>query len=183
VQRRDLITGMIGLLAAGAALRSETVTTGGGDDPAGIYSTDESVATTLPVSGAAGVSQPWLARLAIPDPVAPGDILEVDAQARVTSELNYNVGVGYHLWAFVVGASTGKWWRISPLNGDNVNLARHHMPLHCDAVWTVPADWPAGGCPAIVYRGDAHSTAWQPGHKITNDHGYGLIKGWAPTPQ
>lgn len=146
--------------------------------PVGHYSTDEDIAEYLWVKGGSNISQRWLLRLNHADMVAePGDVFYVEARSRITSEHNYNIGVGSHLHVFDVdgGGSAGQWWRISPYAGDNVNLARHHMPLHCTAVWQVPEDWPAGHHPAFVYLGDAHSTAWQSSHKIAVDHGYGLM--------
>lgn len=142
---------------------------------AGLYSTDVAIATGLPINGAAGVKQPWIARLTVPPVMAPGDIIKVEAQARVTNDIGYNTGVGYHLHAFIVGQSSGTWWRISPFNGDNVNTQRHHMPLHCDAAWEIPATWPVGAQVAVVFKGDAHSTLWQAGDEITVDHGYTLL--------
>jgi hypothetical protein len=143
-----------------------------GHKPQNLVSTNERIAVELPVSGAAGVSQPWLMRLIVPWGLTAGDILRVGARSRVTNDEGYNIGVGYHLHAFVVGQSTGTWWKISDFNGDNVDAQRHHMPLHCSGVWQVPPEWPAGAQAAIVYKGDAHSTAWTPDDEIIVDNGY-----------
>jgi hypothetical protein len=152
------------------------IATNPGQRPVRLYSTDETIATYLWVKGGSNISQKWLLRLWEPTfTVAPGDVVRVEARSRVTSEHVYNIGVGSHLHVYDVdgGGSAGPWERISPYAGDNVEINRHHMPLHCTGVWRVPDTWPAGHRPAFVYLGDAHSTEWKSGHKITVDHGYG----------
>lgn len=120
--------------------------------------------------------------------VEPGDTLDIDADARVTNDLGYNIGVGWHLWMYDYNnplKTNGPWWRISALSGENVTANMHHMPLHLSTLFTMPADWPSGHRPVIVFRADAHSTAWQSGDTLTVDAGYGqlIVRRWAtPAP-
>ncbi|MFJ9662858.1 hypothetical protein ACIRPR_33525 [Streptomyces griseoflavus] len=119
--------------------------------------------------------------------VSPGDMLRVDADARVTNDCGYpdgrryTIGVGWHLWMYDYNhpdRAAGPWWRISHLMGDNVDPTRHHMPLHISTLYRMPDDWPAGHRPVVVLRADAHSTAWNyNGGKdtLTVDAGYGQL--------
>lgn len=149
----------------------------------GEWGTDEITASTLPVDLA---TDTWrtMSRLIIP--VTAGDVLAVNARARVTNdtginrgEPGYTVGVGYHLWAYDLDSglgTAGTWWRISSWNGDNVTRARHHMPLHVTTTYRVPPDWPAGHRIVVVLRADAHSTAWVAGDTLTVDREYGHLQ-------
>lgn len=137
--------------------------------PVALHSTDEVVATSLPVDLS---TETWRTMLRAVVPVAAADQLDVSAWARVTNDCGYVIGVGWHLWAYDVDAalgSAGPWWRISLSNGDNVEPKRHHMPLHISTVYEVPADWPAGHRIVVVLRADAHSTAAQSGDVLTVD--------------
>jgi len=144
-------------------------TTPAGHQPVSLHSTDEVVATTLPVDLP---TDTWRTMLRIVVPVVPGDVLDVDARARVTNDCGYVIGVGWHLWAYDTDSglgSAGPWWRIGPSSGDNVIPQRHHLPLSTTSVYTVPADWPAGHRITIALRADAHSTAWVAGDALTVD--------------
>ena len=155
---------------------------------AGLHATDECVTATLPVDG---VSNTWRTVMRAIVPVDAGDVLDVEARARVTNDTGrsrgttgYTCGIGYHLWAYDVdapGGSSGPWWQISTLNGDNVSRDRHHMPLHTSTLYQVPADWPPGHRIVIVLRVDAHSTAWVSGDTITVDGEYAhmTVRRWA----
>lgn len=115
--------------------------------------------------------------------VQPGDILDITGEARVTNDVGYTIGVGWYLWMYDYSdplRSSGPWWRISQLMGDNVDPVRHHMPLHISTLYQMPADWPAGHRPVVVMRADAHSTAWQSGDTLTVDAGYGqlIVRHW-----
>lgn len=92
-------------------------------------------------------------------PVSAGDTLDVSGYFRVTNELPANVGVAGHLWAVDIDSEAPRAWRIGPSTGDNVDRARHHMPITLDTVYTVPRDWPEGDRMLIVMKADAHSTA------------------------
>jgi hypothetical protein len=143
--------------------------------PTAIYGTDEVVAATIPVD-LSSTTYRTMMRLIVP--VVAGDLLDVDGRARVTNNCGYNIGVGYHLWAYDVDSgqgSSGPWWRISPYNGDNVDPQRHHMPLHISTLYQVPSDWPAGHRIVVVLRADAHSTAWESGDTLTVDQAYGYL--------
>lgn len=146
-------------------------------------SDDAMVASTVPIHSSPG-TYTYLSRVVM-DPTHPGDVFKVDARARVTNDVGYTVGVGYHIWRYDVDDGLpwphGPWVRISPFNGDNVDPTRHHMPLHCTATYTVPDDWPAGHRMVIAYQADAHSTAWQSGDALTVDAQYGLliVERWA----
>ncbi|MFF2226295.1 hypothetical protein ACFVV7_23605 [Streptomyces globisporus] len=153
---------------------------------AGEYGTDEVTATVLPVDLPVNT---WRTMSRLVVQVVAGDVLSVFARARVTNdtgrdrgEKGYTVGVGYHLWAYDVDDGKGAnrtekdWWRISSLNGDNVDRTRHHMPLHTDTLYRVPDDWPPGHRIVVVLRADAHSTAWVPGDTLTVDQSYGHMQ-------
>ncbi|WP_406188993.1 hypothetical protein [[Kitasatospora] papulosa] len=132
----------------------------------------------------------------ITGPLYPGDLLDISGDARVSnnagypSGTRYTVGVGWHLWAYSYtdpARSSGPWWRISQLMGDNVDPTRHHMPLHISTLHRVPDDHPPGHRLAICFRGDAHSTAWKANggsDVLTVDAGYGqlIVRRWAAVP-
>jgi hypothetical protein len=130
-----------------------------------IYTTTEVTATNLPVSGIAGDQLRTMARLVVP--VNPGDILDITGRMRVTNDIGpikYAVGIGYHYWAYDVddGLDVHPWWRIGPSNGENVTPVpyTHHMPMHLEDVYEIPAEWVPGHQIVIVFRADAHSTGW-----------------------
>lgn len=119
--------------------------------------------------------------------VNPGDILDIDADARVTNNCGYNIGVGWHLWMYSYTNPlriSGPWWRISAFSGENVTPDMHHMPLHISTLYRMPDDWPPGHRPVVILRADAHSTAWKPGHTLNVDAGYGqlIVRRWSTTP-
>lgn len=155
----------------------------------GLHTTDECATTALPVDLSA---QTWRTVLRAILPADPGDVLDIEARARVTNDTGrdrgdagYTIGIGYHLWAYNLdapGGSSGEWWRISTLNGDNVSRDRHHMPLHTSSVYRVPDSWPAGNRIVVVLRVDAHSTAWKSGDTVTVDGDYAqmTVRRWAP---
>lgn len=153
-----------------------------GQAPVEIISDDEVVAPSIPVDLSSNTGK-MLLRVVVGDAgvgVAPGEVLDIDARARVTNDLSYTVGIGYHVWRYDVDDGQpwphSPWVRIGPLNGDNVwKSPRHHMPLHTSAVYKVPADWPAGHRIVVLLQVDAHSTAWQAGDTITVDQAYGLL--------
>jgi hypothetical protein len=158
---------------------------------AGLYATDEVVAASIPVDLPTDTYRTMLRAVV---PVVAGDVLDVDAWARVTNDTGrdrgdagYTVGVGWHVWAYDVDdgqGAAGPWTRISPLCGDNVPRDRHHMPLHISTVYAVPADWPAGHRITVVLRADAHSTAWVSGDTLTVDREYGhlTVRRWVAPP-
>lgn len=151
--------------------------------PTGLWSTTEVTADTLPIKPWANQAYRTMLRVVVP--VEAGDVLDITGRARVTNdtgrdrgEPGYNVGVGYHLWGYDVDSgqgSSGPWWRLGERNGDNVDRGRHHMPLHTEDVYRVPADWPTGHRIVVVFRGDAHSTAAVDGDTLTVDDGYGVL--------
>lgn len=124
--------------------------------------------------------------------VNPGDILDVDADARVTNNVGYpdgrryTVGVGWHLWMYSYTnplKTQGPWWRISAFSGENVTVDMHHMPLHISTLYRMPDDWPPGDRPVVVLRADAHSTAWNyngGSDTLDVDAGYGqlIVRHW-----
>ncbi|MFD5137442.1 hypothetical protein ACFWMX_14570 [Streptomyces sp. NPDC058378] len=158
---------------------------------AALHTTDECATATLPVDLSA---ETWRTVLRVIVPANPGDVLDVEARARVTNDTGrnrgqpgYTCGIGYHLWAYDVDDGKGAarteadWRRISTLNGDNVSRDRHHMPLHTSTVYRLPDDWPAGHRIVVVLRVDAHSTAWVSGDTITVDGEYAhmTVRRWA----
>lgn len=155
----------------------------------GLFSTTEVVPTTLPVDLSTST---WRTMMRQVVPVAAGDILDISCWARVTNDLGYTVGVGWHLWAYDCDnglGTAGTWWKISPSLGDNVTSTRHHMPLHIGVVHQVPADWPVDpdtGNPhriVVVLRADAHSTAAVDGDTLTVDQTYGYLAVRRYTPE
>lgn len=156
--------------------------------PVGLIHDTEVIATVLPITGTAGGTYKTLLRLTTP--AEPGDILDITGRARVTSENTYACGVGYYLWMYDADDglpySQKTWTKIGEWNGDNVwrgpsPANRHHMPVHISDVYRVPEDWPVGHRMVIIFRADAHSTAWQPGDEIKVDAGYGglTVRRWA----
>ena len=130
--------------------------------------------------------------------VEPGDVLDIDADARVTNDAGvgipngrrYTIGVGWHLWLYSYTnplKTQGPWWRISAFSGENVTPDLHHLPLHISTVYRMPDDWPSGHRPVVVLRADAHSTAWAyngGSDVLTVDAGYGqlTVRHWAKPP-
>lgn len=158
-----------------------------------IKTTQEVVATSMPVGGVSGEQTKTLARMVID--VQPGDVLVIDGWQRVSNNIGpveYTVGAGYWPEVYDVddGLSTSDpdrvWLRVSSLNGQNVdNNVVHHLPLTISgAVWHVPQDWPAGHRATVCFRADAHSTGWKRnggGDKITvDDYGVLTVHQWRP---
>lgn len=111
--------------------------------------------------------------------VQPGDLLDITANARVTNNCGYNIGVGWHLWVYDYtdpARSSGTWYRVSHFMGENVTPDMHHMPLTINALVRMPSTWVAGHRPVVVLRADAHSTAWQEGDTLDVDAGYGQLR-------
>lgn len=142
-----------------------------------LIQTDEPAATTLPV--ATSSTMRTLLRAAVP--VNPGDLLDVTARAQVTNDTGKNIGVGWHLWVYdvdlepAVPIAQRPWTRIAPWTADNVDPTRHHMPLITDAVWAVPADWPAGHRAMVVLQAAAFRTTPAAGETVRVDQGYCLL--------
>lgn len=145
--------------------------------PAQLVHDTQVTASTLPLSKIAMSQMRTMSRVVVA--VDPGDILQIIARSRVTNDIGYNTGIGYHLWMYDAddGVPSGQrvWTRIGEYNGDNVNTQRHHMPLHLNDAYQVPATWTPGHHIALVFRADAHSTAAQTGDAITVDSGYGCF--------
>jgi hypothetical protein len=141
--------------------------------PAGLWTTNVSTATTLPITAWSGQALRTMARVIVP--VAAGDVLDCDGRARVTNDADeprYTVGVSTALWAYDLDdglGSNGLWTQIDVSTGDNVDPPRHHMPVALTAVYTVPPDWPAGHRIVIVLRCDAASTQARTGDCLTVD--------------
>lgn len=154
---------------------------------AGLYSTRDLATATLPVDLP---TDTWRTLLRTVVPVDAGDWLDITAWARVTNDIlplpAYTVGLGWHLWAYDcdTGLGTaGPWWRVSPSCGDNVERTRHHLPLHIDTLYQVPADWPLGHRIVIVLRADAHSTQWKAGDCLKVDQlGVLTVRRYTPAP-
>ncbi len=119
-------------------------------------STELEVAS-LPVTASAGRGITSVLEVAIP--AHAGDTFDISGFFQVTNDLGYNIGVGAHLWAIALDAENPTWYRISPSAGDNVDSARHHMPVEMQTIYIIPADWVQGHRIRIALRADAHSTA------------------------
>lgn len=124
----------------------------------------------LPVSVAVGAVYKTILRIPILD-VQPGDVFDIYARWRVTSEVPYAVGIGTHLWWYDAElGSSSPWTRIEPWDGENVVKSPiHHKPLHLSTTWRVPANWIPGRGIVIAVRGDAHSTAAVEGDYVKTD--------------
>jgi hypothetical protein len=166
-------------------------------DLVGMWTTREVVGlpADLPVGGVSGEQMKTLSRIVVP--VDAGDILDISGRQRVTNDIGpsrYTVGIGYWFDVYDVddGLSTSDptrmWTRIGSLNGTNVDRSIvHHVALHLEDVWQVPADWPAGHRATVCFRADAHSTAWNAnggGDKVTvDDYGVLTVRRWkTPAP-
>ncbi|MFE0270803.1 hypothetical protein ACFWZY_01485 [Streptomyces sp. NPDC058992] len=159
----------------------------------GVQSTDLLETAAIPID-LPTTTYGLLYRLVTPG-LAAGDLLDISAMARVTNDAGYpagtryTVGVGWHLWAYSYTdprRSSGPWWRISHLMGDNVTPDRHHMPLALDTLYQVPEEYD-GHRLAICLRADAHSTAWASNggsDNLTVDAGYGqlIVRRWTRPP-
>lgn len=105
-----------------------------------------------------------------------GDLLEINAWARVTNDVGYTVGIGWYIkgYEYTLPGVVNPLFAIESMNGENVtpNGDMHHMPLHWSGLWEVPPEYD-GKRIVLNFRVDAHSTAWQAGDTITVDQGYG----------
>ncbi len=134
-------------------------------------------ATTTPIT---------LARL-VTDTLSTGDLLDIEAWARVTNDTGhlphdpagaegYTTGVGWYMKAYeyVTAGVPGELFPIESMNGENVtpNGLMHHMPMHWSGLYEVPAEW-NGKRLVLCFRADAHSTAARAKDWITVDQGYG----------
>lgn len=162
--------------------------------PDQIYTTQEVTALPgdLPVGGVSGEQIRTMARIVVP--VDAGDVLVCDGRQRVTNNIGpaaYTVGVGYWFDAYDVddGLSTSDpakvWTRIGSLCGSNVDRSIvHHLDLHLQDVYRIPAGWPAGHRIVVCFRADAHSTAWAANggaDKVTvDDYGVLTVHRWRP---
>ncbi|MET9099935.1 hypothetical protein [Streptomyces antibioticus] len=156
----------------------------------GLYSGDVTTAgLALPVDLK---TTTWRTVATVVVPADPGDIMTVDARARVTSELGYPVGIGVHLWWYhadpnpnpdgtIPTVSERTWTKLAPSWGSNVTRDIHHKPFENSGLWQVPPDWPhrADGTPSRVtfaLLADAHSTAAVAGDTVAVDPGYTLLR-------
>lgn len=157
----------------------------------GVQSTDGLETTDLPVDLSTNTPR-YLFRLTT-GTLQGGDLLDIDAWARVTNNVGYpggtryTVGVGWYVKAYLY--ATPPWnggpaaWNISPLNGENVTVDMHHMPLHTSTLYKVPAQYD-GQRLTIALMADAHSTAWAAnggGDTLDVDAGYGqlIVRRWS----
>lgn len=105
-----------------------------------------------------------------------GDLLDIQAWARVTNDVGYTVGIGWYMkgYEYTLPGVINPYFAVESLNGQNVTMngLMHHMPLHWSGLWEVPAAYD-GKRVVLNFRADAHSTAWQEGDTITIDQGYG----------
>lgn len=179
---RRLLAAAVALLAVGAALTGPRSYSG--PRLVALYTTDETVPTALPIGGTAGAQKRMILRLIIP--VQAGDLLDVSGRARVTNDVagtRYTVGVGFWPDSYDlddgVAYASKVWTQIGAWSGDNVTPDRHHMPLVLTGdLYEVPANWPAGHRMVVVFRADAHSTAWNVnggGDALTVDGDYDTL--------
>jgi hypothetical protein len=105
-----------------------------------------------------------------------GDLLDIEAWARVTNDTGYTVGIGYHMKAYEYtqpGVANPEF-AIESMNGQNVtpNGQTHHLPVHWSGLYEVPAVLD-GKRIVLCFRLDAHSSAALAGDVIAVDGGYG----------
>lgn len=133
------------------------IDTSAGQSLVGLYSSQELVATSIPVDGTPDT--PYrMSRVVVP--CLPGDVLDVTAELRVTNDLSYTVGVGSRLRYYDADDGQpwphGTWTEIPTPTGDNVTpltatwSGRHHMPITLTRVYRVPGTWPAD----VITSGD-----------------------------
>lgn len=154
--------------------------------PVAVYADDELVTTGIPVD----LSPDTPVRLMrVVVPVSAGDVLDITAEARVTNDVGYNIGVGSRLQWYDVDDGVPwphaqPWTPIGTPTGDNVPPQRHHMPLTLTRVYRVPDDWPSGHRMVINLMVDAHSTAWKKGDRLTVDpYGQLVVRRWTQQAQ
>lgn len=147
-----------------ASIKKWTGSGGGGHWETGTIPVD--LPTTTPVT---------LARI-VTNTLAAGDLLKIHAWARVTNDVGYTVGIGWYIKAYEYTAPgvVNTLFDIETYNGQNVtpNGQTHHMPMHWSGLWQVPPELD-GKRIVLMFRADAHSSAWQAGDTITIDQGYG----------
>lgn len=156
---------------------------------------DETLMTAaIPVDLSSNTPKPLYRK--VTGPLSPGDLLDISGDARVTnncgypSGTRYTIGVGWHLWRYTyvgAGASAGPWTRIGHLMGANVTPDTHHLDLHINRLYVVPADWTPGDRMAVILQADAHSTAWEANggdDTLDVDAGYGqlIVRPWTAVP-
>lgn len=116
-----------------------------------------------------------LARI-VTNVLAAGDLLDIEAWARTTNDCGYTIGVGYYMKAYEYTAPgvVNPIFAIESMNGKNVtpNGQEHHGPIHWSGLYEVPPEWD-GKRLVLMFRADAHSSAWKAGDLLTVDQGYG----------
>lgn len=131
-------------------------------------------AATIPVDLPTGTPV-TLARI-VTGTLSAGDLLDIEAWARVTNDVGYTVGVGYYLkgYEYTEPGLVNPYFDVESMNGENVtpNGQTHHLPIHWSGLWEVPASLD-GKRVVLNFRVDAHSSAWQLGDTLTVDQGYG----------
>jgi hypothetical protein len=169
----------------------------------GLYSSQELVATSIPVDGTANTPYRTM-RLVVP--CLAGDVLDITAELRVTNDLSYTVGVGSRLRYY--DADDGEqyphggwteWVEIPTPTGDNVTpitstyAGRHHMPITLTRAYRVPDTWLAPITEgdyigphrmAINLLVDAHWGKYRAGDRLTVDP-YGMqmvARRWSSVP-
>lgn len=174
-------------LAASAATAAPalTVATTPEQHPVSLHADDTPVSATIPVDTSASTGTVRVMRVVVP--VQAGDVLDITAEARVTNNVGYNVGVGSYLAWYDVDDGVPwphaqPWPRIGTATGDNVNPQRHHMPITLTRAYIVPGTWPAGHRMVINLMVDGHSTAAQSGDALTVDpYGQMIVRRWSAT--
>jgi hypothetical protein len=168
---------LAGSTATAARLPLTAVGTTAGQVPVSLHAADTRVATTIPVDLSASTAV-RIMRVVVP--VTAGDVLDLDADGRVTNDVGYNVGVGWYLAWYdyddgVPWPHAQPWTKIGTSSGDNVDPTRHHMPMKLGRAYKVPDTWLSGHRMVVNFMVDAHSTAWQAGDTLTVDD-LGLLK-------
>lgn len=153
------------------------------------HTSTDRVTESVPIGSTSGNQKRVLYWLILP--VAAGQILRVQARARITNDVDatrrYTVGFGFWNDSYDVDDgvpyASKTWTRIGPLYGDNVTKDRHHMPCDVFDDYEIPAGWVAGHRIRIAMRGDAASTSTSRVDGDTLDvDDYGRISVWVYDP-
>ncbi|MFI0484894.1 hypothetical protein [Actinomadura sp. 9N215] len=161
-----------------------TVQTTPGQAPTAVIADDGVVTGAIPVDLSANTP---VRVMRVVVPVAAGDFLDITAEARVTNDCGYTIGVGWRLQWYDVDDGVPwphvtPWPQIGTPSGDNVPASRHHMPLTLTRAYQVPANWPVDHRMVINLMVDAHSTAWEAGDSLTVDaYGQMVVRRWSAT--
>lgn len=132
---------------------------------------------SVPVRATSGTLRTLL-QVTLPD-VDPGDTVVVTGRSVLTNDAGYTVGLGgeIRMWD-ATQTYTVTWEKINPYVSDNVQTARHHIPILTTAEWSVPSTW-VPGTPmtvALLVSAFSDSSLRQSADTLIVEDGYGLLQ-------